>query len=299
MTVLIEVRARFDEENNIAWCATLEKAGCHVIYGVPEWKTHSKITLVVRREPNGLRNYLHLGTGNYNDSTARMYTDMGILTCDRQLGEDAVAFFNIVTGNQYAFPMQELIASPYAMRRELILRVRREASNARSGLPAAVVVKSNSLSDPAASCTRRRRRAYGVAVDPRICCARLPHNDNMRASIVGGLEHARVHLRRHREVFISLRLDAPNLNKRIELMVPVKDLGIAEKIVRIIALELSDNKQSWRLTRSDGYIRGAQAGAPPVSAQEVLMSGKLPENLDINRVFRLTYDQADSRAYAR
>ena len=308
VTVLIEVRARFDEENNIAWCATLEKAGCHVIYGVPEWKTHSKITLVVRREPNGLRNYLHLGTGNYNDSTARMYTDMGILTCDRQLGEDAVAFFNIVTGNQYAFPMQELIASPYAMRRELILRVRREASNARSGLPAAVVVKSNSLSDPEMIRELYQAAEAGVKVSlliRGICCARLPHNDNMRVmSIVGRfLEHARVFIFENsgnREVFISSADWMPrNLNKRIELMVPVKDPGIAEKIVRIIALELSDNKQSWRLTRSDGYIRGTQAGASPVSAQEVLMSGKLPENLDINRVFRLTYDQADSRAYAR
>ncbi|NLZ89370.1 MAG: hypothetical protein GX916_07700, partial [Clostridiales bacterium] len=173
---------------------------------------------------------------------------------------------------------------------------------------AAVVVKSNSLSDPEMIRELYQAAEAGVKVSlliRGICCARLPHNDNMRVmSIVGRfLEHARVFIFENsgnREVFISSADWMPrNLNKRIELMVPVKDPGIAEKIVRIIALELSDNKQSWRLTRSDGYIRGTQAGASPVSAQEVLMSGKLPENLDINRVFRLTYDQADSRAYAR
>lgn len=296
VTVLIEVRARFDEESNINWCRSLEKAGCHVIYGVPKWKTHSKITLVVRQEADGLRQYVHLGTGNYNDSTAKMYTDMGILTCDRTIGEDAGAFFNIVTGQQYIYPLRELIVSPYAMRRELILRVRREAAAAKAGLPSAVVIKVNSLSDPEMIREVQEAAEAGVPVTMLvrgICCARIPTNDNLRVfSIVGRfLEHPRVfmfHNGGDRQVFISSADWMPrNLNKRIELMNPVKDPAIKERIARILALELSDNRKRWQLARSDAYRR-VDTAAEPVHAQEMLLSRALPESIDMDTVFRVS-----------
>ncbi|MBQ8137549.1 MAG: polyphosphate kinase 1, partial [Clostridia bacterium] len=148
VTVLIEVRARFDEENNINWCLELEKAGCHVYYGVAKLKTHSKITLVVRREEGGLRSYVHLGTGNYNDSTAKLYTDMGLLTCDPTIGKDAGAFFNMVTGYGGHPNMEKLICAPYTLRDTLEKAIKHEIHQAKAGLPAAIDAKMNSLCDP-------------------------------------------------------------------------------------------------------------------------------------------------------
>ena len=307
VTVLIEVRARFDEESNINWCRSLEKAGCHVIYGVPKWKTHSKITLVLRQEADGLRQYVHLGTGNYNDSTAKQYTDMGILTCDRGIGEDAGAFFNIVTGQQYVYPLRELIVSPYAMRRELILRVRREADAARQGMPSAVVIKVNSLSDPEMIREVQEAALAGVPVTMLvrgICCARIPSNDNLRVySIVGRfLEHPRVFLFHNggdRQVFLSSADWMPrNLNKRIELMNPVKDPLIAQRIARILALELSDNRKRWQLTRSDAYQRVDTAGEL-INAQEVLIGRALPESIDIDAIFRVSSGKAGADIFPR
>jgi polyphosphate kinase len=304
VTVLIEVRARFDEENNINWCRLLEKAGCHVIYGVPQWKTHSKITLVVRKEPDGLRQYVHLGTGNYNDSTAKAYTDMGILTCDRQIGADAGAFFNIVTSQQYTYPLKELIVSPYAMRRELILRVRREADAARRGLPSAIAVKVNSLSDPEMIHEVYEAAAAGVPVTMLvrgICCARIPANDNLRIySIVGRfLEHPRIfnfYNGGDWQTYIASADWMPrNLSRRIELMNPVKDPAIAERIRRIFALELSDNRKRWQLHRNDVYRR-VDASGEALNAQETLIRREIPEHIDINKVFRVSSDM-DSADY--
>ena len=276
VTVLVEVRARFDEENNINWCKTLEAAGCHVLYGVPQWKTHSKITLVVRRESEGLRQYVHIGTGNYNDSTAKQYTDMGILTCDRQIGEDASAFFNIITGYAYTFPMQDLIASPYAFREAITGRLQREMDNVACGLPAQFMAKMNSLSDPGIIDALYAAADAGVKVRLMvrgICCLRLKGHQNIQVrSIVGRfLEHARVYVFENGgnpEVLIgSADLMPRNIDKRVELTTPVKDARISARIQDILLNEWEDNQQSWRLTAQDTYERVREEG-PPRNAQE-------------------------------
>lgn len=279
VTVLVEVRARFDEENNINWCRTLEAAGCHVLYGEPKWKTHSKITLVVRREPAGLRQYVHIGTGNYNDSTAKQYTDMGIMTCDPQLGEDASAFFNLITGYSYTYPMRELIASPYAFRDAILSRLRREEDNARQGLPARFTGKMNSLSDP--GIIRAIYQAADAGVEVRllvrgICCLRIANHRNLQVrSIVGRyLEHARAYVFENcgdPEVLIgSADLMQRNLDKRVELTTPVKDPLIRRKIMDILAVQWQDNQQAWELCPDDTYRR-VQNDLPPLNAQKVFV----------------------------
>jgi len=276
VTVLVEVRARFDEENNINWCQTLEKAGCHVLYGVPKWKTHSKITLIVRRESDGLRQYVHIGTGNYNDTTAKQYTDMGILTCDKQIGEDAGAFFNIITGYSYTFPMQDLIASPYALRREFVSRLAREAEHAGQGLPAGVRWKLNSLSDPEMIEAIYSACEAGVKVQllvRGICCLRPMHHENLAVhSIVGRfLEHSRVYIFENAgspEVFISSAdMMQRNLDKRVELTGPVKDTEISNKIIGIFDRQWADNQQSWQMRR-DGHYERVETDQPPCNIQE-------------------------------
>lgn len=276
VTVLVEVRARFDEENNINWCKVLEAAGCQVLYGVPLWKTHSKITLVVRREGGQLRQYLHLGTGNYNDVTAKLYTDMGILTCDRQLGEDASAFFNIITGYSYTFPLRELIISPYDLRKALVGRLAREAENARQGLPASFFAKMNSLSDPHMIEAIYAACEAGVQVRllvRGICCLRPRRMPNLEVrSIVGRfLEHARVYLFGNggeQEAFISSADLMPrNLDRRIELTTPVKDPAIRARLSAIMECQWQDNLQSWTLESDDEYRR-LEPGFAPFNVQE-------------------------------
>lgn len=148
VSVLVELKARFDEENNIVWAKKLEKAGCHVIYGLVGLKTHSKITLVVRREETGIRRYVHLATGNYNDSTAKLYTDCGIFTCDERFGEDATAVFNMLSGYSEPKRWNKLIVAPIWMKDRFVSLIEREAENAKKGLPALIRAKMNSLCDP-------------------------------------------------------------------------------------------------------------------------------------------------------
>ena len=147
VSVLVELKARFDEENNIIWAKMLEKAGCHVIYGLLGLKTHSKITLVVRREEDGIRRYVHLGTGNYNDSTAKLYTDCGILTCSEQIGEDATAVFNMLSGYSEPKHWNRLVLAPIWMRSRFMNLIERETQHAKAGEPARIVAKMNSLCD--------------------------------------------------------------------------------------------------------------------------------------------------------
>ncbi|NLA52903.1 MAG: RNA degradosome polyphosphate kinase, partial [Clostridiales bacterium] len=255
---------RFDEENNINWCKILEAAGCHVLYGVPKWKTHSKITLVVRREVEELRQYIHIGTGNYNGITAKQYTDMGILTCDRQLGEDASAFFNIITGYSYTFPVKDIIISPYATKSEFIAKLNIERDNARLGLKASFRAKMNSLSDPEMIDAIYDAAADGVSIKllvRGICCMRTRFHDNIEVrSIVGRfLEHSRIYLFDNDglpEVFISSAdLMTRNMDRRIELTSPVKDSGIAQGISTLFDRMWEDNTHTWQLMADDSYQR--------------------------------------------
>ena len=299
VTVLVEVRARFDEENNIAWCRALEKAGCHVIYGIPRWKTHSKIALVVRREENGLNQYLHLGTGNYNDATAKGYTDISILTCDQQLAADAGAFFNIVTGYADTFPLKELIESPFSMRKAFVARILREKALAEQGKRGLIIAKMNSLSDPQFIGLLYEAAAAGVKVFLMVrgvCCLNVPKHGNIVVrSIVGRyLEHARIYIFGNdgqNETFISSADWMPrNLDKRVELTVPVKDEGIAKKLQDILALEFLDDTQCWQMQPGGEYIR-LQSGLHPINSQQEFMEPS-PMPVDFNQVFHVSYSHA-------
>ncbi len=279
VTVLVEVRARFDEENNINWCRILEAAGCHVLYGVPRWKTHSKITLVVRKEGGDLRRYLHIGTGNYNTLTSGQYTDMGIFTCDRQLGEDAGAFFNIMTGYSYTYPMKELIISPYATRQVLIKKLRRERDNAAVGLPAAFRAKVNALSDPEMIDAIYEAAKGGVKVEllvRGICCLRVKGRGNIEVrSIVGRfLEHSRFYIFENAgrpECFISSAdLMTRNLDRRVELTAPVKSPGISSELIRLFDRMWQDNTHTWRL-KGDGSYERVETAPPAVDIQHELL----------------------------
>jgi polyphosphate kinase len=284
VTVLIEVRARFDEEHNIAWSKALEKAGCQVLYGVPRWKTHSKITLVVRQEGETLRNYVHYGTGNYNDVTAKLYTDMGVLTCDRQLGQDAAAFFHLILGYRYTYPMQEMIASPYSFRKAMLMRIRREKTNAQQGKKSGITMKMNSLSDPVMIEALLSAAKAGVMVRLMvrgICCIDYQPRQNLQVfSIVGRfLEHSRVYAFENdgqTEVFLSSADLMPrNLDKRIELTVPVKDAAIRQQILSVLELGFLDNCKRWQLARGNRYQRVCK-GQPAINSQLLLQQSPDP-----------------------
>ena len=264
VTVLIEVRARFDEENNINWCLALEKAGCHVFYGVPKLKAHSKITLVVRKEPTGLRRYVHLATGNYNDVTARLYTDMGLFTCDDAIGRDAGNFFNMVTGYGEAAGMEKLVAAPTHLRKEFKRLIEQEIQHAQEGRAARITAKMNALVDPKLIKLLYKAADAGVEIDlivRGICCLQTKGRDHLRVrSIVGRLlEHTRAFVFENdgeREVYLSSADWMPrNLDKRVELMFPIEDPALQNRIIASLQDELRDNAKAWTLKKSGKYRR--------------------------------------------
>ncbi len=284
VTVLLEVKARFDEENNIHWGAVLERAGCTVIYGLPQLKTHSKITLIVRREGEGLRRYVHLGTGNYNDVTARHYTDMGILTCDEALGEDAQAFFNMITGFSRAPEMRRLVYAPKMLRPKIAALIEAETANARAGRPSGIFAKMNSLVDP--EIIRLLYEASGAGVPVRlivrgVCCLAagvpdLSETIEVRSIIGRFLEHSRVFRFENggdARFFLSSADWMPrNLNRRVELMFPVEDAAVRARVQQVLDTQWADTAKAWRMEADGTYCRVAR-GEPPLNAQEALMSG--------------------------
>lgn len=263
VTVLVELKARFDEENNIHWALQLEEAGCHVIYGLAGLKTHCKILLVVRREEDGLRRYLHLGTGNYNDSTARQYTDMGMFTCRESFGADASSLFNVLTG--YSRPPQynRFVAAPDGMRPFFERMIRREMENAAAGLPSGIFAKVNSLVDPAIIALLYQASDAGVKVTlvvRGICCliaGRPGVSANITVlSIVGQLlEHSRIFRFENGgdpKLFLGSADWMPrNLDRRVELVFPVEDEGIAARVEEVISLMLEDTVNA-RVQQPDG-----------------------------------------------
>lgn len=282
VTVLIEVRARFDEENNINWCRALEKVGCHVFYGVAKLKTHSKITLIVRREGNVLRRYVHLATGNYNDVTARLYTDMGLMTCDETIGRDAGAFFNTVTGYGETVPMEKLIAAPTGLRKALRRLIEQEIENARDGRPARIIAKMNSLVDPKMIALLYRAADAGVDVFlivRGICCLQVKGREERLhvRSIVGRLlEHTRAFMFENGgepKVFLSSADWMPrNLDKRVELMFPIERDELKSRVIASLEDELRDNVKAWEMKRSGKYRRVARA-FPFLNSQEARILG--------------------------
>ncbi len=268
VAALVELKARFDEENNIEWARKLEKEGVHVVYGLRGLKTHCKLALVVRREGDQLRRYVHMATGNYNPTTSRIYTDVGILTADEEIGADASDLFNFLTGYSKQTEYRDLLVAPVNLRQKMTALIRREAENARSGFPAHIIAKVNSLTDVDTIRELYCASQAGVRIDllVRGICVLRPGieglSENIRVtSIVGRfLEHSRIfyfHNAGDEEVFIgSADLMQRNLDRRVEVIAPVKSPGL-RKYLRDVVLEtyLSDNMNAQFLLPEGEYQR--------------------------------------------
>ena len=281
VTVLVELKARFDEENNIVWAKKLEKAGCHVIYGLVGLKTHSKIALVVRKEEDGIRRYVHLGTGNYNDSTAKLYTDCGLFTCSEAIGEDATAVFNMLSGYSEPPSWNHLVVAPIWLRKKFLQLIRRETKHALNGRPAVIKAKMNSLCDKDIIAALYEASAAGVQIDlivRGICCLKvgIPGvSEHIRVrSIVGNfLEHSRIfyfYNDGNEEVFMGSADWMPrNLDRRVEIIFPVLDADIRKQVMHIIDVELEDNTKAHLLHEDGCYTKIDKRGKVLVNSQEI------------------------------
>lgn len=282
--VLVELKARFDEENNINWAKKLENAGCHVIYGLVGLKTHSKITLVVRREEDGIRRYLHLGTGNYNDATAKIYTDIGLFTASESFGEDASEFFNMLSGYSIPRTWRRLIPAPIRLKDYFVKKIRREADIAASGKPARIVAKINSLVDGTIIEELYKASCAGVQIDlivRGICClkAGLPGlSDNITVRSITGrfLEHSRIfyfYNEGHEDLFLASADWMPrNLDRRVELMFPVEDPDCRARVIEILEVELNDTIRAHFLSEDGTYHKLDLRGKTKLDSQEKLIS---------------------------
>ncbi|MFN2459183.1 MAG: polyphosphate kinase 1 [Candidatus Velthaea sp.] len=285
VAALIELKARFDEENNIHWARNLERVGAHVVYGLPGLKTHAKVTLVVRNEPEGIRRYMHFGTGNYNDKTAKIYTDFSLFTSRAELGSDVTQLFNALTGFSKADSYQELMVAPIGLRSGLIELIDRETEHAKAGRPSGIVAKLNAITDAGIVQALYRASRAGVSIDliVRGMCVLRPGipgvSETIRVrSIVGRfLEHSRIFVFANgseREVYLaSADWMGRNLDRRVEIVFPVLDPHIGDVICNdILDVMLTDNVKTREL-RSDGTYerRGVMPGEKRVDAQSILL----------------------------
>lgn len=273
VTVIVELKARFDEERNIAWARQLEKAGCHVVYGLIGLKTHAKIALVVRQERDGLRRYMHIGTGNYNDSTARLYTDVGLFTSSADIGEDASVLFNEMTGYSAPHDWRAFAVAPADMKPRLFELIEREAAHAAAGRPAGIIAKMNSLSHQEMVDKLYNASRAGVSIDliiRGICCLKpgvegLSERIRVRSIVDRFLEHTRIFYFENNgnpELFLSSAdWMTRNLTRRIELMCPVRDPALTEVLIQILRLSLADNVKARILKPSGQYVREETEGA--------------------------------------
>lgn len=280
VTVLVELKARFDEENNIVWAKKLEKAGCHVIYGLLGLKTHSKITLVVRKEEEGIRRYVHLGTGNYNDSTAKQYTDCGILTCSAKIGEDATAVFNMLSGYSEPKSWNKLVVAPIWMRDRFLHLIEMEQRRALEGKEARIVAKMNSLCDRDIIAALYAASAAGVKIDliiRGICCLKVgipgvSENITVRSIVGNFLEHSRIfyfYSDGKEQLFMGSADWMPrNLDKRVEIVFPVEDPRLKEEVKHILHIQLADNVKAHILQPDGTYEKIDKRGKQLVNSQE-------------------------------
>jgi polyphosphate kinase len=284
VAVLVELKARFDEEPNIGWARRLESRGVHVAYGIVGLKTHAKICLVVRREGTGLRRYVHMGTGNYNPSTARIYTDFSYFTDDPSLAEDASDLFNYLTGYSEQEEYHELLVAPLALREGIVRLIEEQAEKAQRGEPARITCKMNSLTDPRVIESLYEASQAGVRIDLNIrgiCCLRPGLegiSENIRVvSLVGRfLEHARVFAfgqGEEEEIYLgSADLMQRNFDRRVEQLFPLREKRHREKIRRLLELQLADTANAWELKPDGSFERlHSKEGEEPLDSQAVLL----------------------------
>lgn len=281
VTVLVELKARFDEENNILWARRLEKAGCHVIYGLVGLKTHAKIILIVRKEDNGIRRYLHLGTGNYNDSTAKLYTDLGLMTANDEFGSDASAFFNLLSGYSEPPVWNKLVMAPLGLREKIYALIDNEIAMVRAGREGHIIAKMNSLIDQPVIQKLYEASAAGVHIDlivRGICGLRtgiegISDNITVRSIVGRQLEHSRIFWFANggeEQLYLSSADWMPrNLNDRVELFFPVETEEHIHRIKALLDLYLRDNVGA-HMMQSNGTYRRVRNKLDPVSAQSTL-----------------------------
>ena len=302
VSVLVELKARFDEENNIIWARMLEKAGCHVIYGLVGLKTHSKITLVVRKEEDGIRRYVHLGTGNYNDSTAKLYTDMGLLTCSEPIGEDATAVFNMLSGYSEPVSWNKLALAPLWLKDKFIELIETERDNAIAGKTAHIIAKMNSLCDSDIMAALYDASSAGVKIElivRGICCMRvgisgISENITVRSIVGNFLEHSRIFYFYNggkESVYLGSADWMPrNLERRVEILFPVEKEELKTEIFKILKLQLLDNVKADIMLPDGKYEKIDKRGKSLVDSQQIfcemaLEAAKPKKDIMNDRVF--------------
>lgn len=305
VSVLVELKARFDEENNIVWAKMLEKAGCHVIYGLKGLKTHSKITLVVRKEEDGIRRYVHLATGNYNDSTAKLYTDVGMFTCAEAYGEDATAVFNMLSGYSEPLAWNKLTIAPLWLKDRVLDLIHREADHARAGEPAHIIAKMNSICHKDVIAALYEASAAGVKIElivRGICCLRtgvkgVSENITVRSIVGNFLEHSRIFYFENGgspEYYASSADWMPrNLERRVEIMFPVENTELRKKLRHILDTELNDNVKAHVMNSNGIYVKVSRKGKEEINSQKIFGDeatdmGK-PKDISESRVFEPEY----------
>jgi polyphosphate kinase len=283
VVVLIELQARFDEANNITFARTLENFGVHVAYGLAGLKTHTKTTLVVRKEGDGIRRYAHIGSGNYNSKTARIYADIGLFTCSPSIGADLSDLFNALTGFSRQRLYRRLIVAPADMRRRFLALIEREARHAAEGKRGRIIAKMNAVVDTSIIEALYQASQAGVEIDlivRGICCLRpgVPGvSENIRVtSIVGRfLEHSRVfyfaNAGEEEFYFGSADWMTRNFDRRVEAVTPVEDVTNHERLRSLLDTFLSDNRHAWELQSDGSYVQRTPGGEPERGAQETFL----------------------------
>ena len=280
VTVLVELKARFDEARNVQWARRLEDAGCHVIYGMAGLKTHAKALLIIRRQKGRIQRYVHLATGNYNDKTAKLYSDLGLFSCNSHLTTDVAAFFNLLTGLSEAVGWSQLTVAPTNMKKRFIELIEREIRVSSPDRPGTIIAKVNSLEDQEICQTlyRASRKGVKIRLNVRgICCLRpglkrISENIEVVSLLGRYLEHPRIFYFAnggHPEVYLSSAdWMSRNLDKRFELLFQVSDPGHKARIKEILDTCFLDNTYAWRLS-SDGTYQPVTSGKKPLHAQQV------------------------------
>lgn len=304
VTVVVELKARFDEENNIQWARRLEEAGCHVIYGLVGLKTHAKVILVVRQDEDGIKRYVHMGTGNYNDATARVYTDLGLFTANDQFGADASAFFNMLSGYSDPPIWNKVVAAPLGLREKIKELIDGEIAFAREGRPARIIAKMNSLLDKDIIMKLYEASYYGVKIDliVRGICGLRPgvekvsENITVRSIVGRFLEHHRIYYFTNggdEKVFLSSADLMPrNLNERVELFFPVEDEDHVERMKGILNLFLNDNQKAY-IMKNDGSYRRVDKRGKALNCQEefyrMAQRAARPDHIPLEQKLRPMY----------